>query len=215
MWDYISMLGNLCFGNEDGQVMPWLWPPGLSDQTSYGMMNQIRETTLGPWKKNYGQPSILKSRDITLLTKVHLVKAMVFSVVMYGCELDYKESWAQKNWCFWTVVLEKTLESPVDCKEFKPVNSKGNQSWVFIGRTDAEAGVPILWLPYGKSWLINKDRDGGNDWRQVEKGLTEDQMIGWHHWPNGQEMVKDKEGWRAAVHGVTKSWTQLSNWTEQ
>ena len=111
------------------------------------------------------------------------------------------------------MVLEKTLESPVDCKEFKPVNSKGNQSWVFIGRTDAEAGVPILWLPYGKSWLINKDRDGGNDWRQVEKGLTEDQMIGWHHWPNGQEMVKDKEGWRAAVHGVTKSQTQLRDWT--
>ena len=100
--------------------------------------------------------SILKSRDIILLTKFCLVKAMVFPVVMYGCELDYKESWVLKNWCFWTVVLEKTLESPLDCKEIKLVNPKGNQSWIFIGKTDAEAEAPILWPPNGKNWLIGK-----------------------------------------------------------
>ena len=99
--------------------------------------------------------SILKSRDITLPTKVHLVKAMVFPVVMHGCESwDYKESWAPKNWCFWTVVLEKSLESPLDCKEIQPVHPKGNQSWIFIGRTDAEDETPILWPPDVKNWLI-------------------------------------------------------------
>ena len=95
--------------------------------------------------------SILKSRDITLLTKVHLVKAMVFPVVMYGCELDYKESWAPKNWCFWTVVLEKTLESPLDCKQIQPVHSEGDQPWVFFGRNDADAETLILWPPDAKS----------------------------------------------------------------
>ena len=131
--------------------------------------------------------SILKSRDITLLTKVHLVKAMVFPVIMYGCELDYKESWVLKNWCFWTVVLEKTLESPLDGKEIQPVHPKGNQSWIFIGRTDAEAETPILWPPDAKSWLIWKDPDAGKDWRDEEKGTTEDEMVGWHHWLNGHE----------------------------
>ena len=102
--------------------------------------------------------SILKSRDITLPTKICLVKAMVFPVVMYGCESwTLKESWAPKNWCFWTVVLENTLESPLDCKEIKPINPKGNQSWIFIGRTDAEVETPILWPPCAKNWLIGKD----------------------------------------------------------
>ena len=100
--------------------------------------------------------NILKSRDITLPTKVHLVKAMIFPVVMYGCELDYKESWAPKNWCFWTVVLEKTLESPLDSKAIQPVHPEGDQSWVFIERTDAEAETPVLWPPDVKSWLIGK-----------------------------------------------------------
>ena len=100
-------------------------------------------------------------------------------------ELDYKESWAWKNWCFWTVVLEKTLESPFDCKDIKPVHSKGNQSWIFIGRTDAEAETPILWLLDAKNWLIGKDPDSGKDWRQEEKGVTEDEVAGWHHWLNG------------------------------
>ena len=130
--------------------------------------------------------SILKSRDITLPTKVCLVKAMVFPVIMYGCELDYKESWMLKNCCFWTVVLEKTLESPLDCKEIQPVHPKGNQSWVFIGRTDVEAETPILWPPDAKNWLIGKDPDAGKAWRQ-EKGMTEDEMAGWHHKLNRHE----------------------------
>ena len=96
-------------------------------------------------------------------------------------ELDYKESWAPKNWCFWTVVLEKTLESPLDCKEIQPVNPKGNQSWIVIGRTDAEAETPILWLPAVKNWLIGKDPDDVKDWGEEEKGTTEDEMVGWHH----------------------------------
>ena len=124
--------------------------------------------------------SILKSRDITLPTTVHLVKAMVFPVVLYGCELDCEESWVPKNWCFWTVVL-KTIESPLDCKEIQPVHPKADQSWVFTGGTDAEAETPILWPPHAKSWLIGKDPDAGRDWGQEEKRTTEDEMVGWHH----------------------------------
>ena len=101
-------------------------------------------------------------------------------------ELDYRESWVQKNWCFWTVVLEKTLESPLDCKEIQPVHPKGNQSWIFFGRTDAEAEIPILWPPDANNWLIWKDPDAGKDWRW-EKGKTEDDMVGWQHRPNGHE----------------------------
>ena len=129
-------------------------------------------------------------------------------------ELDHKESRVLKNWCFWTVVLEKTLESPLDSKEIKSVNPKGNQPWIFIGRTDAE--VPILWPPDVKSWLIGKDPDAGKDWRQVQKGMTEDEMFGWHHWLDMclsklQEIVEDREVWCCAVHGVTKSRTWLSD----
>ena len=100
-------------------------------------------------------------------------------------ELDHKESWALKNWCFWTVVLEKTLESPLDCKEIKPLNPKGNESWIFIGRTDAEAETPKLWLPDVKNWLTGKDSDAKKDWRQEKKGTTEDEMVEWHYWLNG------------------------------
>ena len=106
-----------------------------------------------------------------------MLEVPVFPVVM----LDYNESWAMKNWCFWTVVLEKTLESPLDCKEIQQVHHKGDQSWVFIGRTNAEAETPILWPPDAKSQLIRKDPDAGKDWRQEEKGMTEDEMVGWHH----------------------------------
>ena len=122
-----------------------------------------------------------------MLTKVCLLKAMIFPVVMYGCKLYYKESGAPKNWCFWIVVLEKTLESPLDYKEVKPVHPKGHQSWIFIGITDAETETPILWPPDAKNRLIGKDPDAGKDWRQEKKGMTEDEMVGWHHQLNGHE----------------------------
>ena len=161
--------------------------------------------------------SIFKSRDITLLTIVHLVKVMVFPVVMYGCEswtirkAEHQRIDAFELWCW------RRFLSPLDCKEIKSVNPKGNQSWIYIGRTDAEA--PTLWPPDVKNWLI------GKDWRwerlkAEEKGTTEDKLVGWHHWLNGHEFeetsgVGDGQGgWCAIVHGVAKGWTQLSNWTE-
>ena len=112
--------------------------------------------------------------------------------------LDYKESWVRKNWCFWTVVLEKTLESPLDCKEIQPVHPKGNQPWILIGRTDTEAEAPILWPPDAKNWLIWKDPDAGKGWRQEKKDTTEDEMVGWHHWLDGHELEQAPEvsdGW--------------------
>ena len=119
-------------------------------------------------------------------TKFCRVKAMVFPVVVYACEkLDHKEDWAPKNWCFWTVVLEKTRESPLDCKEIKPVNPERNQYWIFFGRTNAKA--PIIWPPDEKRWLIEKDPIAGKDWKQEEKGMTEDKMVGWHHRLNEHE----------------------------
>ena len=135
-------------------------------------------------------------------------------------ELDCEEGWALKNWCFRTVVL-KTLESPLDCKEIKPVSPKENQPWIFIGRSDAEAEAPILWPPDMKNRLIWKDPHAGKDWRWEGKGMTEDEMVGWYHWLNRhmslsklRELVMDRETWRAEVHRVTKSQTCLSNWTQ-
>ena len=135
--------------------------------------------------------SILKSRVMTLPTKVCLVKAMVFFLTsithVWMLELNYKGSWDWKNWCFWTVVLAKTLESPLDFKEIQPVHPKGNQSWIFIERTNAEAETPILWLPDVKNWLIGRDPDARKDWRREKKGTAEDEMVGWHHRLDGHE----------------------------
>ena len=130
---------------------------------------------------------ILKSRVITLPTKVRLVKAMVFPVVMYGFESWTKRKLSAKELMLLNCDLEKTLESPLDCKEIQPVHPKGNQSWMFIGETDVEAETPIFWPPDSKSWLIWKDPDAGKDWGQEEKGTTEDEMVGWCHWLNGHE----------------------------
>ena len=140
--------------------------------------------------------------------------------MLWMWELDYKESWVQKNWCFWTVVLEKNLESPLDCKEIQPVHSEGDQSWDFFGRNDAKAETPVLWPSHAKSWLIGKDSDAGRDWGQEEKGTTEDEMAGWHHWLDGlesewtPELVMDREAWRASIHGDAKSRTWLSDWSD-
>ena len=141
-------------------------------------------------------------------------------------ELDCEESWVLKNWCFWTVVLEKTLESPSDCKKIQPVHSEGDQPWVFFGRNDAKAETPVLWPPHVKSWLIGKDSDVWRDWGQEEKGMTEDEMAGWHHWLNGrdsewtpgvgdgQEGLACCDSWGRKESGTTErlNWTEL-NWT--
>ena len=138
-------------------------------------------------------------------------------------ELDCRESWVRKNWCLWTVMLEKTLESPLGCREIQPVHSKGNQSWVFIGRTDAKAETPILWPPHAKNWLIGKDSDAGRDWGQEEKRTTEDEMPGWHHWLNGHEFgqtlgVGDGQGGLTCCDSwglkIRHDWVTELNWTE-
>ena len=177
---------------------------------------------LTPWKESYDQPrQHIKKQRHYFANKSPSSQGYGFpSGHAQMWELDYKESWAPKNWCFWTVVLEKTLESPLDCKEIQPVHPKGDQSWVFTGRTDVEAETPILWPPDVKSWLIWKDLDAGKDWGKEEKGTTEDEMVGCYHRLNGHEfgwtpeLVMHKVAWRAAVHGITKSRTRLSNWTE-
>ena len=142
---------------------------------------------LARWKKSYDQPwQHIKKQSHYFANKVLSSQSYGFSINhVWMLELDHKESWALKNWCFWTGVLEKTLQSPLDSKEIQPVNPKGNQSWIFMERTDAEAETPILWTCDAKKWLIWKDPDAGKDWRQEEKGTTEDEMVGWHHWLDG------------------------------
>ena len=214
-------------------LYPWLWfitPKGhkfifTKRRTAYSIVqeNFIYETSslsLRSWVQYYfpfkdvcaaGEDSVLKSRDITLSTKVSIIKLWSFHSYVWMWELGHKESWAPKNWYFWTLVLEKTLKSPLDCKEIKPVNPKG----IFIGRTEADTEAPVLWPPDVKNWLIWKDSDAGKDWRQEEKGTTEDEIIGWHHWLNGHEFEQalgvGQEAWHAADQGVAKSWTRLSN----
>ena len=184
---------------------------------------------LAPWKKSYDQPRqhIKKQRHyfpnkglyrLNHRRSIQPQKSLNlwFSVVMYGCELDHKENWALKNWYFWAVVLEKTLERTLDCKELKPVNCKRNQPWICFRRTDAEA--PILWPSDPKSQLIRKYPDSGKDWRQEEKGMTEDEMFGWHHWHDGHEFEQAPEDGKGQGSLVccspclTKSRTWLSNW---
>ena len=138
-------------------------------------------------------------------------------------ELDCEESWVLKNWCFWTVVLEKTLKSPLDCKEIQPVHLKGNQSWIFIGRTNIEAETPILWPPHAKSWPIWKDPDAGKEWGQEEKGTTEDEMVGWQYCSKDINLTKLRRWWRTGMLGMLQSlgsqrvghdWVTELNWTE-
>ena len=152
-------------------------------------LTHLTSKELTSWKESYDQPrQHIKKQRHYFANKGPSSQGYGFPrghVWMW--ELDYEESWVLKNWCFWTVVLEKTLESPLDCKEIQPVHPKGDQSWVFIGRTDDEAETPILWLPHAKSWLIEKDPDAGRDWGQEEKGMTEDEMAGWHHQLDGHE----------------------------
>ena len=144
---------------------------------------------LAPWKKSYNRPRqhIKKQRHYFANKGPSSQNYDFSSSNVWMWELDYKESWAPKNWCFWTLVLEKTLESPLNSKEIQPGNPKGNQSEIFIGRTDAEAETPILCPPHAKNWLIGRDPNAGKDWRRKEKGMTEDEMVGWHHQLNGHE----------------------------
>ena len=155
-----------------------------------GLQNHCRwwlqpwnEKTLTPWRESYDQPrQHIQKQKHYFANKGPSSQGYGFSSSqVWMWELDCKESWALKNWCFWTVVLEKTLESPLDCKEIQPVHSEGDQSWVFIGRTDVEAEAPIFWPPDAKNWLIWKDPDAGKDRRREEKGTTEDEMVGLHY----------------------------------
>ena len=172
--------------NRYGNSEKFIWGRGTKISADCDCSHEIKRCLLLGRKLMTNLDRILKNRDITFPTKFCLVKAMACLVVMYGCESW--SSWAPKNWCFWSAVLEKTLESPLDFKEIQPVHPKGNQSWIFIGRTDAEAETPILWLPDVKNWLIWKDPNAGKDCRQEDKWATEDEIVWWHHQLNEHEI---------------------------
>ena len=164
--------------------------------------------------------SIFKSRDITLLTKIRLVKAMVFPAVMYGCESWTVKKAESRRIDAFELQCCRRLESPLDCKEIQPVHSKGDQSWVFIKRSDAKAETPVLWPPHAKSWLTGKDSNAGRDLGQEEKEMTEDEIAGWHHWLDGREFewtlgVGDGQGGLVSCDSWgCKEWTRLSDWSE-
>ena len=173
--------------------------------------------TLAPWKTSYDKPrECIKKQRHHFVNKGPYSQSYGFSSShVWMWELDHKGGWALKNWCFQTLVLNKPLVNPLDSKEIKLVNPKGNQPWTFIGRTDTK--VPILWPPDAKSWLIGKDPDAGKDWRQEEKETTDDKMIGWHYWLSGHEFKqtpgnREQGNLAAAVHGVAKNQTWFSNW---
>ena len=181
---------NLIFSLLFWGAFQWVYSYPVSPQTMAGENQCSHEIkTLAPWKKSYDQPrQHIKKQRHYFANKGPSSQSYGFpSSHVWMRELDHKESWASKNWCFWTVVLEKTLESHLDSKEIHPVHSKGNQSWIFTGRTDVEAETPILWPPDVMNWLIWKDPDAGKDWWWEEKGMTEDEMAGWHHRLNGHE----------------------------
>ena len=185
--------------------------------------NEIKKHLLLGRKVMINLDSILKSRHYFANKGTSSQSYGFSSSHVWMWELDYKEGWAPKNWCFWTVVLEKTLENPLVCKEIQPLHSKGDQSWVFTGRTDSEAEIPILWPPHAKSWLIGKDSDAGRDWGQEEKGTTEDEVAGWHHRLDGHEFewtprVGDGQGGPACCDSwdsKESDMTEWLNWTER
>ena len=176
---------------------------------------------LAPWKKSYDQSRqhIKKQRHYFAHKDMSSQSYGFSSSHVWMWELDYKESWGPKNWCFWTMALEKTLESHLDCKKIQPISPERNQSWIFTGRTNAEAETPILWPPDGKNRLIGKDADAGKDWRREEKGSTEDEMVGWHHRLNEHEFeqapgVGDGQGSLACCGPWGRKETRLSSWTD-
>ena len=175
-------------------------------------------------KKSYDQPrQYIKEQRHHFANKDLSSQSYGFSSShVWMWELNHKESWVLKNWCFWTVVLEKTLESPLDCKEIKPVNPKGKQSWIFIGRTEAEAEISVLWALDVKNWLVGKDPDAGKDWMQEEKEMTGDEMVGWHHWLNGHELEQalglgdgqESQAFCSPWGHKESDMTEWLNWTE-